>query len=113
MSVFTAPEQMCQPKSMNFVRKMYVGTRIPSEKLMKTEIFSSNELNVDGNGDYVQIVIQVTGSDFDYSSILDYIRALKRKTEYADTDYLVDETCEWLRSKGNVCTHIPFCVVEF
>ena len=30
MSVFTAPEQMCQPKSMNFVRKMYVGTRIPS-----------------------------------------------------------------------------------
>lgn len=30
MSVFTAPEQMCQPKSMNFVRKMYVGTRTPS-----------------------------------------------------------------------------------
>lgn len=56
---------------------------------------------MDGNGDYVQIVIQVTGSDFDYSSILDHIRALKRKTEYADTDYLVDETCEWLRSKGN------------
>ena len=54
---------------------------------MKTEIFSFNELNVDGNGDYVQIVIQVTGSDFDYSSILDHIRALKRKTEYADTDY--------------------------
>ena len=47
---------------------------------MKTEIFSFNELNVDGNGDYVQIVIQVTGSDFYYSSILDYIRALKRKT---------------------------------
>ena len=69
---------------------------------MKTEIFSFNELNVDGNGDYVQIVIQVTGSDFDYSSILDHIRALKRKTEYADTDY-----------KGNVCTHIPFCMVEF
>lgn len=80
---------------------------------MKTEIFSFNELNVDGNGDYVQIVIQVTGSDFDYASILDHIRALKRKTEYADTDYLVDEACEWLRSKGNVCTHIPFCVVEF
>ena len=30
MSVSAAPEQMCQPKSMNFVRKMYVGTRIPS-----------------------------------------------------------------------------------
>lgn len=29
MSVSTAPEQMYQPKSMNFVRKMYVGTRIP------------------------------------------------------------------------------------
>lgn len=53
---------------------------------MKTEIFSFNELNVDGNGDYVQIVIQVTGSDFDYASISDHI---------------------------NVCTYIPFCVVEF
>ena len=80
---------------------------------MKTEVFSFNELNVDGNRDYAQIIIQVTGSDFDYSSILDHVQDLKRKTEYADTDYLVDETCEWLQSKGNVCTYIPFCVVEF
>ena len=35
---------------------------------MKTEVFSFNELNVDGNRDYAQIIIQVTGSDFDYSS---------------------------------------------
>ena len=40
---------------------------------MKTEIFSFNELNVDGNGDYVQIVIQVTGSDFDYSSLISQV----------------------------------------
>lgn len=26
---------------------------------MKTEIFSFNELNVDGNGDYVQIVMNL------------------------------------------------------
>ena len=80
---------------------------------MKTEVFSFNELNVDGNRDYAQIIIQVTGSDFDYPSILDHIQTLKRKTEDADTDYLVDETCDWLQSKGNVCTYIPFCVVEF
>lgn len=30
---------------------------------MKTEIFSFNELNVDGNGDYVQIVIKYTGEN--------------------------------------------------
>ena len=52
MSVFTAPEQMCQPKSMNFVRKMYVGTRIPSVEphgLARgfSQCFYDNEGNID------------------------------------------------------------------
>ena len=55
---------------------------------MKTEVFSFNELNVDGNRDYAQIIIQVTGSDFDYPSILDHIQTLKRKTEDADRRFL-------------------------
>lgn len=37
---------------------------------MKTEIFSFNELNVDGNGDYVQIVIyeKISCTDISYLS---------------------------------------------
>lgn len=80
---------------------------------MRTEIFNFNETNIDGNGTNAQVLVRVTGSDFDYASVSDHIKKLKQKTDYPDTDYLVDETCKWLESKGNKCTYISFSEIEF
>lgn len=78
---------------------------------MKTEIFSFNEIDVDGN--HTQVLILVTGRNFDYPSTLDHIEMLKRKSKDADPEQLVDETYKWLESKGNRCEYLAFTEVKF
>lgn len=78
---------------------------------MKTEIFNFNDIDADGYS--TQNLVQVTGLDFDYPSILDHIKMLKRKYKDASADELVMKTCLWLEGKGNKCKFVTFCEVKF
>ena len=78
---------------------------------MKTEIFSFNEIDMDGN--QTQVLILVTGQNFDYNSTLDHIEMLKRKSKDSDPEHLVDETYKWLESKGNRCEYLAFTEIKF
>lgn len=76
---------------------------------MKTEIFSFNEIDMDGN----HTLVLVTGQNFDYNSTLDHIEMLKRKSKDSDHEHLVDETYKWLESKGNRCEYLAFTEIKF
>lgn len=78
---------------------------------MKTEIFSFNEIDMDGN--HTQVLVLVTGQNFDYNSTLDHIEMLKRKSKDSDSEHLVDETYKWLESKGNRCEYLAFTEIKF
>lgn len=81
--------------------------------MTKTTIIKFIELNVDGCGTNAEVLIEATGPNIDANAIAQYIRRLKSESEYPDTDSLVAETCDWLKTQGISCKTPDYYKIEF
>lgn len=78
-----------------------------------TAIIIFIELNVDGCGTNAEVLIEATGPSIDRNAIEQQIQRLKAESEYPDTDSLVAETCDWLKTQGISCRQLDYYEIEF
>lgn len=69
--------------------------------------------NVDRCGTNAKVLVETTGTNSDVNAIIQYICCLKSESEYPDTDSLVAETYDWLKTQGISCKMPAYYKIEF
>lgn len=81
--------------------------------LNETAIIRFIELNVDGCGTNAEVLIEATGPNINRNAITQHIQRLKAESAYPETDSLVAETCDWLKTQGISCRPLDYYQIEF